>query len=354
MMLKPAYKLTFGSASDGGVLGAVSNLSPVPIGGSGKVIDTTAEPQASIITDLMVSVDMDTPADGFTFTMGQVGTFRPETGGIVIIELGYDGDDELTQVMTGTIRAIESGLTTIRVVGHAAAEQMLYGCIDETFENKTSGEIVTRLADEGGVPVAEAEDGITFPAYVVDGQRSLYRHALDLAGLCGFDLYLNSDGELVFKQYAGGANQHVLAYGQHIIELNVWWTSPRFGTVEMWGESPGGSQSEEDWAWLTKDFSALKGVAGENPPTRLIEKSVLRSRSAAHTASQALHTRMGREAIRGEVRLYGAPQIKLGDAIHIQDVPEAALNKVYQVRSVTHRISKLRGFTTTVGFRSQE
>lgn len=352
-MLKPAYRITFGSAGES-PLGAAAGLSPVPLGGTGKVIDTTAEPQSSIITSLTVSLDLDTPADGFTLIMGQVGTFRPEAGSLATIELGYDSDDELTKVMTGVIRAIEPGLVTNRVVGHSGAEQMLYASINETFENKTGGAIIRELADEAGVTVAAADDGITFPAYVVDGQRSLYRHALDIAQLCGFDLWIDPDGELNFKQYTGGATQHVLEYGKQIVELNIWQTPPRFGTVEVWGESPGGSQAQEDWAWLTKDFSALKGSAGSDAPTRLIEKSVLRSRVAAHTAAQSFSTTMQRQGIRGELQTYGQPQIKLGDSIRITGAPEEALNAVYQVRRVTHRITKTRGFSTTIGFRSQE
>jgi hypothetical protein len=42
----------------------------------------------------------------------------------------------------------------------------------------------------------------------------------------------------------------------------------------------------------------------------------------------------------------------LGDAIRLQDVPEDAWNTTFQVRSVTHRLTKVGGFMTDVGFRA--
>jgi phage protein D len=49
----------------------------------------------------------------------------------------------------------------------------------------------------------------------------------------------------------------------------------------------------------------------------------------------------------------GAAQIRLGDAVLLVGVNED-LDKTYQVRSVTHRLTKLGGFTTALGFRSVE
>ena len=50
----------------------------------------------------------------------------------------------------------------------------------------------------------------------------------------------------------------------------------------------------------------------------------------------------------------GRPEVKLGDAIRLQAMADDSLNKSFQVRSVTHRIVKRGGFTTTVGFRAIE
>ncbi|OEU76164.1 MAG: hypothetical protein BA864_09485 [Desulfuromonadales bacterium C00003093] len=329
-MFTPAYKLTLGD----------------------QIVDTTDEPQASTVVDLTVSLDMDAPADGFNLVLGQVGGLAPERDDEATIELGYADNGGLTQAITGKVIIVEPGLTTKRVIGHSAAATLLRTFIEQTYESKTAGEIVRDLAGQTGVDVATAEDGITFPAYVIDGRRSIYRHMRDLADLCGFDLYVNSEGELVFEEFTGGNTTHIFRYAEHIVELEVLQTPPGAERVEAWGESPGGSQAEEAWAWLTKDFSGSKGCAGSGEEMLLVERPALRTAEAAQTAAEAAHTRIRRRTIRGRLLVPGQPQVKLGDTIRLRDVPESSLNNTFQVRSVTHRITKIGGFTTVIEFRS--
>jgi hypothetical protein len=173
----------------------------------------------------------------------------------------------------------------------------------------------------------------------------------DLAELCGFDLYINTDGKLVFEKFAGGKTVHVFEYAKHIITLDVLRTPPLAGLVEAWGESPAGSRSEDAWAWLTKDFSSSKGTAGSGARL-LLERSALRTTDAARTAANAALTTIQRRTLRGQLRTIGRPEVKLGDAIQLRGVPDDSLNKNFQVRSITHHITKQSGFTTEIGFRA--
>lgn len=354
-MLKPAYKLTFGreAGTSSGLTGAVSNVAEGVLGGGGQIIDTTEEPQASTVVELTVRLDKDAPADSFTLVMGQVGSFRPDREGEVTIELGYDGDEALTQVLKGSIVSVEPGLTTSRVIGHSAAQRLLRAMANQTFESKTAAQIVRDLAGEVGVNVATADDGITFPAYVVDGRINLYRHIRNLADLSGLDLYINPHGELVMEKFTNGNTIHTFEYGKHIIELDSLQIDPFAGQVEAFGESPGGGRAEEAWAWLTKDFSGNKGTAGSGEPTLSLERPVLRTADAAGTAAQATNTRLQQRTIRGRLLIPGRPQIKLGDAIRLRGAPEEPLNGEFQVRSLTHRITKTSGFTTTINFQGK-
>lgn len=329
-MLSPAYKLTLGS----------------------KLIDTTDEPKASTVVDLTVALDMDTPADEFRLVLGNVGRFRPTRDDEAKIELGYADNGGFTQVMAGTVVMVEPNLKTIRVAGHSAAEKLLRTFVEQTYENKTAGAIVRDLANKAGVEVATAEDGITFPAYVIDGRRSVEQHMRDLAGLCGFDLYINADGKLVFEKFIGGKTVHVFEFAKHIIELEAEKSNSRAGRVEAFGESRAGQNGDESWAWLTKDFSGAKGQAGSGDPLLLLEKPALRTRDGARAAAQATMTAIQRRTLRGRLLSLGRPEVKLGDAIRLSGMADAVLNANFQVRSITHRITKLSGFTTTVGFRS--
>lgn len=329
-MLTPAYKLTLGR----------------------KLIDTTDEPKASTIVDLTVMLDMDTPADEFRLVLGNVGRFRPAREDEAKIELGYADNGSLTQVMVGDVVRVEPNLKTIRVLGHSAADKLLRTFVEQTYENKTAGAIVRELAEKAEVDVQTAEDGINFPAYVVDGRRSAYHHMRDLAGLCGFDLYVNAEGKLVFEKFIGGKTVHVFEFAKHLIELEVDKSNPRAGRVEAFGESRAGQNGDESWAWLTKDFSGAKGQAGTSDPLLLLEKPALRTRDGARTAAQAMMTAIQRRTLRGRLLSLGRPEVKLGDAIRLSGMADDTLNANFQVRSVTHRITKLGGFTTSVGFRS--
>ncbi len=328
-LLNPAYKLTLGD----------------------RIVDTTDEPQASTVVALTVTLDLETPADCATLVMGQVGSFRPAKGVEAKIELGYADNGGLTRVLSGSLTAVEPGLTTRRLVVHSAAATLLRSYADTTHENKTAGDIVQELAGAAGIAVAKADTGISFPAYVVDGRRSAWQHLRELTDLCGFDLYLNPDGELVFESFAGGRTVHLFDYGRDLIALEQRQSPPRAEAVEAWGESPTGAEGEEAWGWLTKDFSGSKGSAGSGEPTLLLERPVLRTASAAQSAAAALYRDLQRRAVRGRLLVLGNPAVKLGDAIRLQQNPEAELNATFQVRSVTHRISKAKGFTTQIGFR---
>jgi phage protein D len=335
-MLTPAYRLTIGD----------------------RIVDTTDKPQASTLVDLTVVLDMEAPADSFTLVLGQVGGLAPQLDDDAVIELGFAGDGDaasgsgqgLSRVMTGTVVSVEPGLTTNRVIGHSSADSLLRFTVEQTYEAKTAGEIVSDLADQAGVAVAKAQDGISFPAYVADGQRSVYHHMRDLADLCGFDLYTDAQGELVFEPFQRGKTIHTFEYAKHILEVSARQAPPHAGRVSAWGESPGGGQAEEAWAWLTKDFGGMAGTAGSESPALLLARPALRTADAAQMAADAAYSRIQHRTLLGQLLALGQPGVKLGDAINLRDVPEAALNDTFQVRSVTHRITKQGGFTTSIGF----
>lgn len=351
-LLTPAYKLTFSQASSaGGALGAAA-AAVGPVASGGKVIDTTDEPQASTVVELKVALDLDAPADALTLVMGQVGSFRPQKGDQVKVELGYaDDQNGLVHVITADLLSVEPGVAQRRLVGHASFHKLLSSFANEHFENKTAGDIVQELADRAGVPVERKEAGSRFPAYVIDGRRSFHRHMRDLADLCGFDLYVTPQGKLVFEKFFGGQAVHIFEFGKHIVDIRFFQRNPAAAAVEAWGESPGSGQTES-WAWLTKDFAANKDSAGSGEPLYLLERPALRNAQAARNAAEALQTHFTRQTLHGRLWLTGSPQVKLGDAIRLKSLPDEALNASYQVRAVTHRLTKSGGFTTTLGFRS--
>jgi phage protein D len=328
-MLKPAYKLTIGS----------------------KLIDTTDEPKASTVVDLQVALDLDTPADSFTVVLGNVGSFRPARDDETKIELGYEDNGGFKQVIKGKVVNVEPNLITTRLAGFSGADALLRTFVNQHFESKTAGAIVGDLAGKARIEVATAEDGIKFPAYVIDGRRSVYLHMHDLAELCGFDVYIDTDGKLVFEKFINGKTVHVFEFAKHIVTLDIDRTQPLAGLVEAFGESPAGVRGEDSWPWLITDFSGSKGTAGSGA-LLLRERAALRTREAARTAANSALTNIQRRTLRGQVMTFGRPEVKLGDSIRFRGMADDSLNTLFQVRSVSHRITKVGGVTTTVGFRA--
>jgi len=334
-MLRPGYRLTIGD----------------------HVVDTSAEARASTAIEVVVRLDMDTPADELTLVQGQVGGLRAVPGDDVSVDLGYtDEDDGLLRVLTGTVVAVEPGLRTVRIIGHSRADALLRTRMDRTFEDGSAGDIVRALADEAGVDVERVEEGPALSAYVVDGRRDASRHIRDLAALAGFDTYLTPEGALVFEPLTGSRTVHVLKYGEHVLAAEQTRSRPRAGTVEVWGESPGSSRGDESWAWLTSDPSARRGTAGTGSPTLVVERPAMRTAKIAGAAAQGIADVITASALQVWVRIQGRPQMKLGDLARLERFPERAgvdqLDGTYQVRGVTHRLTKADGLLTDLTLRS--
>jgi len=328
-LLRPAYRITIGK----------------------RTIDTTDEPRASTVTELRVELDVETPADQARLRLGQVGGLKPVVGDEVAVELGYADDGPLTRVFTGMVTETAPGLAVRRITALGPAVTLLHTFVDRTFEGMSAGDLVRKLAGEAGIAVAEAEPGIRFPAYVIDGRRSIHDHLRDLAALCGFDLYCDAAGALRFRRFTGGDRVHRLEYGKDLLELTFRRTAPAAAAVEAWGEGSG-SGGTDTWAWLTKDFSRARGDAGRGNPVRRLEHPALRSTEAAGIAADAAYTAITRDTLRGWALCSGRPGVTLGDAVRLSGLPENRFDGTYQVRSITHRLTKAAGFTTTIGFRS--
>jgi phage protein D len=315
-------------------------------------LDSSTQPRASTIVELIVNLDMEVAADSFSAVIGHVpGALAAKLHDTATVSLGYT-DTTPVQVIAGSVATIEPGIEHTRVSAFTAAQTLLRSYLDQTYETKAAGDIVNDLASKAKVPVANAEAGISFPAYVIDGRRSFSHHINDLAALCGFDSYFNTEGSLVFEKFVKPKAVHRFEYAKDILEVSVVQAAPFAGTVQAWGESPTDTKGEGASAWLTKTFVHSRGISGSGKPVLLLERPALRTKAAAAAAAAADETNIRRNTLRGRLLSPGRPEVKLGDAIQLHGVPQATLNKTFQVRSVKHRITKRGGFTTEIGFRS--
>ena len=114
------------------------------------------------------------------------------------------------------------------------------------------------------------------------------------------------------------------------------------GEATVLPESPASAQGDETASWLVKDPAPNAGGTG----TTILCEPALRTKDAAATAAQASADRTSRAAVGGYVELPGAPQVKLGSAVALDDAPDAQLNATYEVRALRHVLDRRRGFRT--------
>jgi phage protein D len=253
------------------------------------------------------------------------------------VELGYDGDTTL--VFTGSVSAVEYRLDGVRVDCTGAHAKLAQARTETTYVQQTAGGVVQALAADAGVEVASVEDGIDLPLYVADAGRSHHAHCLRLARWCGFDLTEDADGALRFGAFTRSAADHTFRFGADVLSAALELTAAEEATTVI-PESPASSQGDETAAWLVKTPHS----GGDGP--RIVSVSALRTKDAADKAAQAAVAFAQRAAATGRIELAGAPQVALGDAVALEGMPAAALDRTYQVLGLRHALDRGRGFRT--------
>jgi phage protein D len=323
---KPIYRLVIGDAE----------------------IDVTEDVSASTVVWLDVERSMEAPADRFELRLAPVGGIQPVEDDDVSIELGFD--DTLIQVFSGLVTEVVPEVTALRVVGLSPVQALMGFRLDQTYENRSAGQIVRDLASQAGVNTGTIEDGIRFPAYVIDSRMNAARHIHRLAERCGFDAYVLPGGELEFRQFTKSSADHVFTYGQDILDYSLTVRPERAAQVIVEGESPASAEGDDAASWLTRGFQQGQASGGGGSETVLVEDPAIRTTEAANLRAEGVLRRLRQRAITGTLRALGRPEVKLGDAIRIEDAPDDRLNNVFQVRAVRHRLSKRVGLVTQVEF----
>ncbi len=330
-MLSPTYRITIGD----------------------QRIDMGSEPLASTLVRIDLRRDMAPLVDRFDLTVARVGALAPERGDDAVIELGFAGTDESPEtVMTGTVEQVDANPERLRVVGFGAGSLLSRSRGDQTFRDMSAGDILRELAAPDAVAVSRTGVSETLPYYVADARRSRFRHMTELARLTGFDLYCDTENALIFEAFGNGRQVHPLAHGRDVLDYAAERSQAHAARVEAWGESPGSSAGAESWSWLVKDGEPQRGSAGSGDPLVLLEHAALRTAETAQRAADALLERLLNRRLRGRVTILGYPPVQLGDAIRLQDMPDADLNGTFQVRGLRHRVDKATGFLTEIWFRS--
>jgi len=259
----------------------------------------------------------------------------------VKVQLGYDND--LMPVFSGFVDNIEHEISTVRLTALGLTVGLLRLRLNRVYLNQTAGQIVSNLAQEANLKVKEASDGINLPMYVIDDAASAFEHVLRLAERCNFDAYITDDEQLVFREWNGGA-KHSIKYGKEIISAEGLDLSPLYVNARVYGESPASVKGSETFHWLTKQ--EVKGETGSGAVLP-VHDPVIKDKETAETVAKAKLSRL-KYTFAAVVETVGKPEIKLGDTIAVEGLPNSTIQGELEVRGVEHYLSKGKGFTTRI------
>lgn len=287
---------------------------------------------------------------------------RPAVGDALTLALGYEDEGGgLTsalgavgsgrgpsQVFTGVVDSVEPALAGLQVRALNGGAKLQALRLWQWYGAQCAGDIVRDLASQAGVAMGAIEPGIRLPAYVADGRHHAYQHVATLAWLCGFDAYLTPEGELVFGPFTKTTADHTFVYAADVLALSASTSASTIGQVTVIGESPASAQGEDAWHWLASDWNDYQGKAGSGSSAWLVQARAARTQEAAQALADHLLDRATRDATHSVLRALGRAEVKIGDAVEMKGAPDDALNGLYQVVGVSHRLDRTSGFLTTL------
>lgn len=274
----------------------------------------------------------------------QLGLSQPldaAPGDDVSVDLGYDGG--LSRVFTGTVERIAGGLSGLEVHALGAQAPMLRKRGDNAYLNQKAGEVFQALAGDAGADVDHAEAGVSMSFYLADSAYTHWEHGLKLGLHSGNDLYANAQGKLVFAPISGSTPPLKLKFGVDLMQAACEDGSAP-GKAVLIPESPASSAGEETAAWIAKDSSSHQGQSGDGAGVGRYHP-FLRTQEHAQASADSLWLRRQRETRRAEVEMLGRPEVELGDAVELQDLP-AGGDGTYVVLGLRHALSQRTGFLT--------
>jgi len=270
---------------------------------------------------------------------------RAELDATGSVSLGFE-DDGAVKVFTGAVRAVRRTVHgSVRVVATNAGAQLAALRVDQAYEQRSAGDIVTDLASRVGLS-AQVDNGADLPYYVVDSRASAWVHIARLAELSGLEAWVEADGTVRFTALQQGAPAQTFGYGADVLELAVVEAPAAVGSVTVVGDGAAGSKGSDAWSWNAKDASPVKGSAGSGDPAVVVRLGALRSSDAVNAAAQAIATKGKLAGLTARLLVGGAPKATVGSTIAIASAPDDALNGSWLVRGVRHRLEKARGYTT--------
>lgn len=264
------------------------------------------------------------------------------TGDTASLEL--DGGEGAEAVLTGKIRRFHRRLMETVATGTDGGTELAAFRPRATYEKLSAADIIQSLASEAGVAVDAVDIDLPLPAYVAHQNRTAAEHIALLARLGGAMAIFDSQGKLQVKPLPSEP-EIALLHGREIIACEVRQHSAPSARRFVIGSGPAGSPSAPNAlrpsAGFLPDDAPSAGADAIRTPSPL-----LRTPSAARTASAAASAVAQAEASRLSAHCFLLPALRPGQVAQIQSLPEGLPDGPWLITRVEHRFDPAVGGTT--------
>ncbi len=261
--------------------------------------------------------------------------------------------DRSGKVITTEVQSIESSLGRTTIIGATGKRKLATSRVAQVYENQSLDQIVKDLASQAQIAAGDIAAGSKYSYFVADQTRNTLRQIVELAKRDGLDVYFNADNKLTLAKFQKTSADHTLYYGIDILDLRLSNTHPPGDHLLVYGESPSSNQGADTWHWFAKDLSSFRGELGQGVRTVAIQDSALRTKDAADSLATSVLGALRDQASHGSLKVLGNPDLKLGDAIELKNVPKPELNGLFKITGVRHVFNKGEGYLTCVDFSGQ-
>jgi prophage tail gpP-like protein len=258
--------------------------------------------------------------------------------------LRMDGGEGEETVLTGTVHAVRRLLDGTVVTGGDASAALAALRSGSTFERMSAADVIQSLSAEAGVDVQASVD-LRLAAYVAGQQRTAAEHVAYLAGLGGAIAFTTGDGALSVIPRPDEA-EVALLYGREIREYRETDREPGPMRAAI-GAGPAGTPDAPDA--LKHTLTGLPGDAPEAGPDAVRQGvGLLRTPSAATSATEALTKAAAAESVRFRASCFLLPALRPGTVIQVQELPSPLTGGPWLIERVVHRLDRNSGGRTVL------
>lgn len=328
----------------GGGAGDLASAAASAIGlGAGGGDDPWARSMVALTVDVGVApaidiaqVELRAGGDAPVVAVGDAGTIALDDGAGSGSAVVFTGDVERVG------RAVDGATRFVATNGAAALAALR---VNQSYEGRSAGEIVSDLAGRAGVTTGTIEDGIDVAFWVAHDRVGAWNHIARLATASGYLALFSAEGELSFGPLAPGGPQRTFTGGQDVVGFDAAAASVLVDAVTVVGDGAAGSDGQDAASWFVKDPGALRVTSGSGALERVRSDPALRSVDASRSAADGMALRAALSAGVGRVTVPGAPVVRPGAAIAMAGLGDG-FDGTYLVLRVCHRFDVRKGFVS--------